>query len=47
MVFWVTTDVSEFITLIISLSLLFKFFKEEKKKVKDKSSDVLENPFIQ
>ena len=44
---WVTTDVSEFITLIISLSLLFKFFKEEKKKVKDKSSDVLENPFIQ
>mgnify|MGYP007106864709 FL=1 len=43
---WVTTDVSEFITLIISLSLLFKFFKEEKKKVKDKSSDVLENPFI-
>ena len=44
---WVTTDVSEFITLIISLSLLFKFFKEGKKNIKNKSSDVIENSFIQ
>ncbi|MFR7364554.1 MAG: MATE family efflux transporter [Terrisporobacter sp.] len=44
---WVTTNVSEFITLIISLSLLFKFFKEEKKNVKNKSSDVIKNSFIQ
>lgn len=44
---WITTAVSEFICLIISLILLTAFFKRNKSSSKDDpSSDIVENPIV-